>query len=74
MPARIHFTDAQHNIYGIKAKDVPGEEWWRDAAGHKTKLRDQWAYTYQSTAALGGAEFCKYNEDFLKATGNRIYR
>lgn len=69
----IHFTDAKHNIYNIAEKNVPGEEWWRDTAGKKTKLRGKWDYKYESTAAYGGTIFWKYNADFLKATGNKEY-
>ena len=71
--AGIHFTDPAHNIYGIAEKDVPGEEWWRDASGKKTKLRGKWDYKYESTAAYGGTIFWKYNADFVKATGNKEY-
>jgi len=69
----IHFTDPKHNIYGIEEKDVPGEEWWRDAQGKNTKLRGKWNYKYESTAAYGGTIFWKYNADFVKATGNKVY-
>ena len=69
----IHFSDDAHNIYGIKEKDVPGEEWWRDKQGKKTKLRGKWTYKYESTAAWGGTIFWKYNQDYLTATGNKEY-
>lgn len=35
----VHFTDPKHNLYNIKDKDVPGEAWWFDSKGKKTKLR-----------------------------------
>lgn len=69
----IRFSKVAHNIYEIKEKEVPGEEWWRDAQGKKTKLRGQWKYKYESTAAWGGTIFWKYNQDFLTATGNKEY-
>lgn len=69
----IHITDPSHNIYKIENKDVPGEEWWRDAKGNNTSLRGKWSYKYQSTAAHGGTIFWKYNADFVKATGNKEY-
>ena len=70
----IHFTDPKHNIYAIKDKDVPGEAWWFDAKGKKTKSRGIWRYKYDSTAAWGGTIFWKYNADFLKASGNKVYQ
>jgi hypothetical protein len=69
----IHFTDPAHNIYGIENKDVPGEVWWKDAKGNKTKLRGKWDYKFESTAAYGGTIFWKYNADFLKASANKEY-
>ncbi|WKB55924.1 hypothetical protein [Eleftheria terrae] len=71
--AGIKFGDASHNIYGISEKEVPGEEWWRDANGNKTKLRGKWTHKYDSTAAWGGTIFWKYNGDFIKATHNKEY-
>ena len=70
----IRFGDPAHNIYSIKELDVPGEEWWRNAAGQNTRLRGSWSYKYESTAAHGGTIFWRYNPDFLRATGNRAYR
>lgn len=70
----IRFGDPAHNIYGIDEKDVPGEEWWRNAAGQNTRLRGQWSYKYESTAAYGGTIFWRYNPDFVRATGNREHR
>lgn len=72
--AGIHFGDPSHNIYGIESKDVPAEEWWRDALGKKTKLRGKWNYKYESTVAYGGTIFWKYSADFLKASGNKEYK
>jgi hypothetical protein len=69
----IHFTDSKHNIYDIKDKDMPGEVWWKDAKGNKTKLRGKWDYKYESTAAYGGTIFWKYNEKFLKASANKEF-
>ena len=69
----IRFSDVAHNLYKIKEKEVPGEEWWRDNRGKKTKVRGQWKYKYESTAAWGGTIFWKYNQDFLSATGNKEY-
>ncbi len=71
--AGIHITDPKHNIYDIKDKNVPGEEWWRNAKGEKTKLRGKWDYKYESTAAHGGTIFWKYNAAFVKATNNKEY-
>lgn len=71
--AGIRITDPKHNIYSIESKDVPGEEWWRDANGKNTKLRGKWSYKYESTAAYGGTIFWKYNADFIKATGNKAH-
>jgi hypothetical protein len=71
--AGIHFSDAKHNIYAIQEKDVPGEAWWFDANGRKTKSRGAWKYVYVSTAAWGGTIFWKYNSDFLRATGNKAH-
>jgi len=70
----IRFADPAHNIYGIDEKDVPGEEWWRNAAGANTRLRGRWSYMYESTAAHGGTIFWRYNPDFVRATGNKEYR
>lgn len=69
----IHFTDPLHDIYGVGDKDVAGENWWLDAKGKKTTLRGSWSYKYESTAAHGGTVFWKYNADFIKATGNKVY-
>lgn len=69
----IHITDPAHNIYNLENKDVPGEEWWRDAKGNNTNLRGKWSYKYESTAAYGGTIFWKYNANFIKATGNKEY-
>lgn len=71
--AGISFGDASHNIYKIAAKDVPGEAWWLDKDGKKTKLRGQWTYKFVSTAAFGGSIFWKYSADFIAATGNKVY-
>lgn len=70
----IHITDPAHDIYGIEDKDVPGETWWLDAKGRKTKLRGKWTYKYESTAGWGGTIFWKYNADFVKAAGNKEYK
>lgn len=70
----IRITDPKHNIYAIGDKEVPGEAWWLDAKGNKTKSRGKWRYKYDSTAAWGGTIFWKYNADFLKASGNKIYQ
>jgi hypothetical protein len=71
--AGIHFSNPTHNIYAIEAKDAPGESWWRDTHGKPTKLRGQWNYKFESTAAYGGTIFWKYNPAFLKASGNKEY-
>jgi hypothetical protein len=71
--AGIHITDPAHNIYGIEDKDVPGEEWWKDQNGKKTKLRGSWKYKYESTAGYGGTIFWKYNSDFISTSGNKEY-
>ncbi len=71
--AGIKFTDPKHNIYDIAEKNVPGENFWRDANNRPTKSRGKWNYKYESTAAYGGTIFWKYNEDFLKATKNKEY-
>ena len=70
----IHITDPKHNIYAIKDKEVPGEAWWIDAKGKKTKSRGKWRYKYDSTAAWGGTIFWKYNADFVKASGNKVHQ
>ena len=70
----IRITDPKHNIYAIKDKEVPGEAWWLDAKGKKTKSRGKWRYKYDSTAAWGGTIFWKYNADFLKASGNKVHQ
>lgn len=69
----IYFTAPSHNIYGIESKEVPGEEWWKDTQNKKTALRGNCSYKFESSAAYGGTIFWKYNADFLKATGNKVY-
>jgi hypothetical protein len=71
--AGIKFTDPAHNIYGIAEKQVPGEAWWLDKDGNKTKSRGTWTHKYESTAAWGGTIFWKYNADFISATANKEY-
>ena len=71
--AGILISDPTHNIYKIESKAVPGEEWWRDVSGKKTKLRGKWDYKFESTAAHGGTIFWRYTDEFLKASGNRRY-
>jgi hypothetical protein len=70
----IHISDPSHNIYDIKDKDVPGENWWFDGKGNKTKTRGAWKYKYITTAGWGGTFFWKYSVAFLKATGNKEYK
>jgi Bacterial toxin homologue of phage lysozyme, C-term len=70
----VQFTDPSHDIYGIGSNKVPGEEWWRDSSGKKTKLRGKWDYTYDSTATHGGTIFWQYNPDFRTATGTKEYK
>lgn len=70
----IRITKPEHNLYGIKDKEVPGEAWWIDAKGNKGKSRGKWRYQYDSTAAWGGTMFWKYNADFLKASGNKAFK
>lgn len=70
----ILITQPSHNIYDIESKQVPGENWWLSATGQPTKLRGKWTHKYESTAAHGGTIFWKYNEDFIKATGNKAYK
>ena len=70
----VHITDPKHNIYKIDDKDVPGETWWLDAKGKKTKLRGKWDYKYESTAGWGGTIFWKYNAAFVKASGNKEHK
>lgn len=72
--AGIRFTDPAHNLYKIEEKEVPGEEWWRDEKGKKTKLRGKWTHKYESTAAFGGTIFWKLTDDFIKATGNKPHK
>ena len=69
----IHFTEKKHDIYSIGDKDVLDESWWIDKDGNKTKSRGKWQYVYQSTAAFGGTIFWKYNPNYIKATGNKVY-
>ena len=69
----IHFTDPQHKR-NIKDKELPGATWWVDAKGTKTKLRGKWRYKYESTAGWGGTIFWQYNADFVKASGNQVYK
>jgi len=70
----VQITDPKHNVVGIKSKAVPGEAWWFDAKGNKTKSRGKWQYKYDSTAGWGGTIFWKYNADFLKASGNKVHQ
>ena len=70
----IHISKPEHNIYSIKDKEVPDEAFWIDAKGNKGKSRGKWRYKYDSTAAWGGTIFWKYNADFLKASGNKVYK
>jgi hypothetical protein len=70
----ILITQPSHNIYNIESKQVPGENWWLSATGQPTKLRGKWTHKFESTAAHGGTIFWKYNDDFIKATGNKAYK
>ena len=42
--------------------------------GKKTKLRGKWRYKYESTAGWGGTIFWQYNADFVKASGNKVFK
>lgn len=53
----VLLSNPSHDIYAIKAKDVPGESWWRDTHGKPSKLRGQWNYKFESTASYGGTIF-----------------
>lgn len=70
----IRFTDPSHDIYKLGSNEVPGEEFWRDANGKKTKSRGKWKHVWDSAAAQGGTVFWKYNDDYLKATGGKEFR
>lgn len=70
----IHISDPAHNVYNIKDKQVPNENWLLDVKGKKLKLRGKWLYKYDSTAGWGGTIFWKYNADFIKASGNKVYK
>jgi hypothetical protein len=69
----IHFSDPLHDIYHIGNHDVPGEGWWLDGHGRKTKLRGRWQYKYESTNAHGGTIFWRLSPDFLKGSGAKEY-
>jgi hypothetical protein len=70
----IHITDPKHNSYGIQDKEVPDENWWLNAKGKPTRSRGKWRYKYDSTAGWGGTIFWKYNDEFIKATANKVYQ
>jgi hypothetical protein len=73
----IKFTNPKHNIYGIQETSVNVTIFWQiPAKGGGTvngKERGSYTYVYESTTAFGGTVFWKYGNDFLKATGNKIY-
>lgn len=72
--AGIKFTDSEHNIYGISETSVDKTEYLLDIHNKPTaKVRGNYTYVYESTAAFGGTIFWKYGADFLKATGNRLF-
>ena len=69
----IHFTSPKHNIYGIKERDVPGENYYTYPDSRPPKLRGKWKYKYESTTAIGGTVFWRLNADFIKGAGNKEY-
>ncbi len=72
--AGFKIVDDLHNIHSIKSSSVDVTTYWINAKGEATKVRGTYTYTYESTAGYGGTIFSKYSKDFLKATGNKIYK
>lgn len=72
--AGFKVTDASHNIYKISNSSVNVTTYWYNSARKATGIRGTYNHTYQSTAGHGGTIFSKYTKEFLKATGNKIYK
>lgn len=67
----IRFSDPAHNIHKIEPNAVLVTTYWDP--GTNTKVRGSYQETYVSTAAYGQTVFWRYTEEFLKATGNKVY-
>lgn len=70
------FSKPEHNIYDMpenKLKKVT--TYWRDAKGKNTsKIRGEYEYTYETTAAYGGTIFIRYTDDWKKATAGKDWK
>lgn len=75
----IKFSSPTHNIFGIEETKKTIVVFWK-IRNKKTgkevvsKERGRYDSVYISTAAHGQTIFWKYNPDFIKATGAKVYK
>lgn len=75
----FHFSAPEHNIYDVKETGHETTIYWkvRDKKTGKevnSKVRGQFKYVWESTAAYGGTIFWKHDADYLTASGGKAYR
>lgn len=75
----FRIADPSHNIFNVKDVSKPTTIYWkvRDKKTNKivnSKVRGEYEFVWESTAAYGSTIFWKHNDDYLKATGGKAYR
>ncbi|MPM20911.1 hypothetical protein SDC9_67349 [bioreactor metagenome] len=70
------FTSPDHNIYGMKDNILPKTTvYWKDAKHRDTKrVRGEYEYAYETTAAYGGTIFIRYASAWVDATGGKEWQ
>lgn len=76
----MDFTIDEHDLFSLGDNKKPGKEYWLDKNKKPTKLRGEYDYKWETTAAYSGKSksgkksgttFVKVTNDFKKATGNK---
>ena len=75
----FHFDKLEHNIFGIQETSRKITKYWQIKDPKTDKLvnstiRGQYQYVWVSTAAYGKTIFWIHDEDYIKATGCKIYK
>lgn len=77
----IHFTDPAHNIYGIKESKririIQKEKRLKDSQGEIKTVSEEigrFDHVYDSTAAVGGTIFWKFNPDYISLMHAKEYK
>ena len=70
------FSKPEHNIYDMKDNILPKTTvYWKDSHSKDTKrVRGEYEYAYETTAAYGGTIFIRYASQWVSATGGKEWQ